>query len=171
MTPFRVPPEWTWDVRIARLEAIADAGVTDPETQRRARAILAFAVGFRLLARVGLAEVQRLPFVADPPGDDDYYAVGETWRRGGDCEDLSAALVALYRALGLRARLAWMELDPGAAQTHVTVQVSPDPVSVPSDRASWWYAEPSVRAELGEEPVAAAIRTQSYAPFGGSLTA
>jgi transglutaminase-like putative cysteine protease len=93
-----------------------------------------------------LARVQVLPYWHDPPGPVDL--VCKTARcvleQGGDCEDRSTLLAALYAEAGLSARLAWLT-QPGAMEDHVSTQVRVDGV--------WLWADSTVEgAELGEHP-------------------
>jgi transglutaminase-like putative cysteine protease len=77
----------------------------------------------------------------------------------GDCDDASRALLALYRAAGLRAGLATL----GAPPTHVAVAVQLG--------RRWLWAEPTVPgAQLGEHPRAAVRRTLQSRPDLGQLS-
>lgn len=80
--------------------------------------------------------------------------------RYGDCDDASRALLALYRAAGLRAGLATL----GDPPHHVAVVVRLG--------KRWLWAEPTVRgAQLGEHPRAAIRRTLGERPdLGGEPT-
>jgi hypothetical protein len=83
-----------------------------------------------------------------------------TWmQRAGDCDDFARLLLALYRALGLKARLvAWERLGKGGG--HATVQVW--------DGTAWRWAEASIKARFGEEPKDAYRRLH---PRGGGARA
>jgi len=168
MTGWRVPDTWTPDERLCEGERLADVGASAPRTVELAGAIRERFGGVLGQAAAVLVVVQALPYVPDPGGEEWLQSVAETWERGGDCEDVSTAVVALARAVGLRARLVWLPL-PGEAFPHVSAQISPDPASVPSATATWWWAEPSVRAHLGEYPLDAAARLNHWRPFGRTL--
>lgn len=148
----RVSDETPPASRVKALEQLADQGATLDQVK-------ALAAGFtgdaRLRAEQVLAAAQALGWHADPPGEW-FQPVLATLAVGGDCEDLAAALVALARAAGLRARIAWLD-QPEYPQNHVTAQISFDPMSVPGSQATWLWAEPSVDgAALGEDPYVAA---------------
>jgi transglutaminase-like putative cysteine protease len=102
-------------------------------------------------AACALAAAQAVPYVPDPPGEW-FQPVAYTLAHGGDCEDLAALVVALARALGLPARVVWMEEDPRLPLNHVSAQIFA--------RGVWLWAEATVPgARLGEEPHAAVART------------
>lgn len=69
----------------------------------------------------------------------------------GDCDDSTRALLALFRAVGLHARPATLPpLDSGRPPRHVAAQVQLG--------GAWRWAETTLRAQLGEHPIAAAQR-------------
>ena len=130
------------DPRLVALARIAAERLTEPE-----------------MAATALRLVQtHVRYVSDPVSaagepTEQFQSVSETLDDGGDCEDLSALLCALFTLIGLRARLVWIDYEHlGAEQNHVSVKVQVN--------GTWMWAEPSVAgAVLGEEPRHAAIRT------------
>lgn len=89
-----------------------------------------------------------------------------TWRtleQGlGDCDDSSRALLALMRSLGMAAGL---KTIPDLAGTEDPVHVAP----VLRQGASWVWLEPSIPAQFGEHPQAAARRLKSNRAELGAL--
>jgi len=102
-----------------------------------------------------LASVQALPYVPDPPGKpfDLVRPAVETQFVGGDCEDLAVLLCALYRRLGVRWGLVWIDQgDWSAPLDHVTAEVFL--------RNQWFWTDPTVPgARVGEHPYDAVRRT------------
>ncbi len=79
---------------------------------------------------------------------------------GGDCEDLSALLMAVLYLLGFESRIVWID-QPGQAYNHVSLQVRL------SDQ--WVWAEPSLEgAYLGEHPYAAMRRLDAFHKVAGA---
>lgn len=150
--------------RIAWLARWAQLAARDAVTVAYARELASGTDVGRPLERAAevLARAQRrVRFLPDPgerAGVELYRTARETIAAGeGDCDDAAPLLVAVFRALGYRARLVAMRSPRQAAQgpypRHVSAQVSVD------GGRSWWWAEPTVRgARLGEHPYAAAAR-------------
>ena len=140
--PFRLADTVPVCDRVRLLEALA---ATLPESARTGE------WHRRLLALEGLRAVQSLEYVPNTAREEWLQSVGRTLRtRRGECKALSTTLVALYRALGLRPRVVWVD-QPGAPLNHVTAKVWID--------GGWLWAEPSVRgAMLGESPYDALAR-------------
>lgn len=166
--PWLIPRWWTVEQRLAALEElIADAMPSGVVRDLAARLRLIAdqrvehstlvappyrrAAADRVYAQLALAAVQRCGYHADPEGEDQYQEVEYTLAHGGDCEDLAAALVALLRLGGIRARLRWCDNPPPAPQNHVTARAW-----LASD---WLWADASVAgALLGEDPNDAVAR-------------
>ena len=108
--------------------------------------------------------MQRLPYYPDPPGESDWISDPcHALVVGGDCEDLSVLLVALWAACGLTARVVWIA-QPEAGQDHVSAEV------LLPRAAGWLPGEGTVRgARLGEDPYVAAKRLQAVRARGGGL--
>lgn len=148
--PVRVPDSTPVCDRVGLLNGIADAGTRYGSAVSLAWR-MADAVGHvpserraEVLADLGLRAVQSLPYVPDPEGQEWVQGVDYTFAHGGDCKDLSAALAAVYRTLGLRAEVYWIT-QTGRPLNHVTVRVFLG--------GQWRWAEPSIRgARLGESP-------------------
>lgn len=103
------------------------------------------------LARAVQLRAQGLGFRPDPPGPDVVADTQTTAREGGDCEDLSIALVSLALACGLPASVVWLDpMTSHSPQAHVAARVLV--------RGRWLWAEPTVPALLGEHPWRAAER-------------
>jgi transglutaminase-like putative cysteine protease len=141
--------------RVEVFSRVAQAAVEAPEIQRAAQACER---GSSLeTARACLRLVQKLPYRPDRPGEaDDLADPCHALTIGGDCEDLSVLLVALWAACGLAGRVVWL-VQGGASQDHVSAEVL-----LPRGRgraAEWMWGESTVvGAELGEAPHAAARR-------------
>ncbi len=80
------------------------------------------------------------------------FAMGSyTWDAGGgDCDDHARAVVALLRAGGLPARIAYLHA-PGREPSHAVAQVW-------LDGSGWTWLESTLDARMGEHPIAAARR-------------
>lgn len=85
--------------------------------------------------------------------EEDWQGPVLAWQSGrGDCDDSAVLLAALYLARGWPVRLvAYGKKVP----THVSVQVYV--------AGAWRWAEPTIRAELGEEPAEAMKRLRREA--------
>lgn len=141
--------------RIEVFSRVAQAAIDAPEVVRAAQSCRRRTL--EDTARACLELVQALPYRPDRPGEaDDLADPCHALVIGGDCEDLSVLLVALWAAAGLAGRVVWL-VQAGASQDHVTAEVF-----LPARRgraAGWVYGEPTVRgAVLGEEPHRAARR-------------
>jgi hypothetical protein len=111
-----------------------------------------------ILARLALAQVHRLPYMADPPSADCYRDVDLTARYGGECKALNVFFVALLLRLGLRAEVVWI-MQPGRPLNHVSSVV-------------WLggmprWADASIGgAQVGESPYEALQRTGAWHVVG-----
>ena len=135
--------------RFALYSEIARNGAATPWALRVAAACAGRSDRDR--ARAVQLAAQMLRFSPDPTGPDVVHDVAATARDGGDCEDLAICLVAAALAARLPARLVW--LDPRtehSPQAHVAAKIFVD--------GAWLWAEPTVRADLGEHPWTAAER-------------
>jgi transglutaminase-like putative cysteine protease len=164
--PISLPLSTTPQERLALLEQVARDGSQSPRVER-----LAYISRTAHDQAATLLETmhREVPFVADAPDVERIQPVEYTMAFGGDCANLAAALVALYLAAGIRARLAWLDLQSqGYPYNHVAVQISYDPPSVPDALADWLWAEPSVKgARIGEHPLSAAARANDWRALGG----
>lgn len=112
-----------------------------------------------ILARESLAQVHRLPYVADPPSEDCYRDVEATAHRGGECKALNVFLVALLLRLGLKAEVVWI-MQPGRPLNHVSSIVWLDGLPL-------WADASIAKAKLGESPYEALQRTGAWHVVGG----
>lgn len=170
--PWRVPDHASPAWRTETLQRMAEAAAhTTPVRRTVAAAAQELAQRrfagsdppLRQLARVLLWFVQGLPYVDDTSGEEWFQGVLYTLQHGGDCEDLSALLVALALAAGIPARVEWLDLQgsQGATMNHVAVRLGP--------HGEW--AETIVPgAQLGVHPLDAARqapqRFRPVAPAG-----
>lgn len=141
--------------RVAEFTRVARASIDDPAIVRAAAKCSRNS--YEQTARACMELVQKLPYRPDRPGEaDDLAAPCNALRIGGDCEDLSVLLVALWAAAGLAGRIIWLVQD-GATQDHVTAEVF---LAASGQRsAGWYFGEATVRgARLGEAPHKAAAR-------------
>lgn len=141
--------------RVAEFTRVARASIDDPAVLRAAAKCARDS--YEETARACMELVQALPYRPDRPGEaDDLADPCNALRIGGDCEDLSVLLVALWAACGLAGRIIWLVQD-GASQDHVTAEVFL--ASSGLRVAGWYYGEATVRgARLGEDPHKAAAR-------------
>lgn len=136
------PDRWA---SVALLEEFAQRDAMDPELRALARALVRRSPPAAWPA-VLLEYVQdAVPFV--PERVETFTGWRHTFEHGGDCDDSARLLVAMLRALGLRARLAVL----GDPPMHVAAQVL-------GPRGVWLWMEATIRGELGEHPVAACVR-------------
>lgn len=170
--PYRVSDYLTPAQRLEILDwhitdAMRDARICGPAQQIRAKVYSTFcANGVCSIGPIDLEVytasaildyVQQLGYRLDDEGEWWQGAV-YTLRNGGDCEDLSVVTVAMMRCAGLDAALFWVT-QRGAPLNHVTAAVRIN------GRDLW--ADSSVRgAYLGENPLAAARRTQQSSHLG-----
>jgi hypothetical protein len=134
----------------ALYKLFVQAGRTNPDI---AHACVTQQCYQRMLSLEALRAVQSLPYVPDRDGQEWFQSADYTVRHGGDCDDLVIALVALERALGLRAEPYWIT-QHGQDINHVTSRVAIE--------GKWLWSEPSIcGAMLGESPYEAAQRTGS----------
>ncbi len=178
LEPFRIPDETPVCDRVRIMNEMADESVQYESVQKLAGMVRERAAALyklflqaaksdkniahacvtqnchqRMLALEALRAVQSLPYVPDRDGQEWFQSADYTLRHGGDCDDLVIALVALDRALGLRAEPYWIT-QHGQDINHVTSRVAID--------GQWLWSEPSIRgAMLGESPYEAAQRTGS----------
>lgn len=111
-----------------------------------------------ILAREALAQVHRLPYVADPPAEDCYRDVEMTARRGGECKALNVFLVALLLRLRVTAEVVWI-MQPGRPLNHVSSIIWLDGLPL--------WADASIKgARLGESPYEALQRTGAWHVVG-----
>lgn len=140
------PPE----VRLARFAEIASEGASSGRVVRLARTLRNASRSDRHCARLIQEIGQSLPYFPDRPGGaDDVREPCRVLDVGGDCEDLSILVAALDLAAGLTPRLSW-HLQREAENDHVSVEVLVNGV--------WLFQEPTIKAELGENPYTAARR-------------
>ena len=129
---------------------VRDFAQTDPDQSDAAR------------AEVLLQRIHRwVPYVPDLAGRDVFRPIVWTLANGGDCEDLSALLVACCRANGLAARLVWLEQQSYAPLNHVSAQVL-------QREAVWQWADASLpTARVGKHPYDVARESHAERVFGG----
>lgn len=156
-TGFCVPPAWSWAERTAKMHALAVADVP------WARATFGpMPPGVDALA-MALATAQRAAYVPDPAScaTDFYKRPSDTWREGGDCDDLCILLLCLALSADLSVVPERIAL-PHAPQDHLAC--------LGWDGAAWRWCDPSQRgARVGEHPAAAATRLGAAAlPDAGS---
>lgn len=156
--PFRIDDRTPVEVRLAWLERILSER-NNPLFARLVRLADAYAgpvASEAVRAQAALRFAQRAGYIADPPGEW-FQPIDWTIRYGGDCEDLASLFVALARAMGVRARICWIDI-PAAEFNHVSAQVWLD--------GRWQWAEASVcGAHLGEAPMDAARRLDAWYIF------
>lgn len=99
---------------------------------------------WRIRASVALDAIHTLPYRADPNIQEQFQGVRYTLQNGGDCEDLSTALVAILFALRIHAELVWMDF-PNESQNHVSVLVGPK-------NGQLWAESIIKTAKLGDSP-------------------
>jgi hypothetical protein len=108
----------------------------------------------------GMSEVfQSIPYTLTNGRGTELSPLTGQLKGAGDCEELSALLFALCRALGIEAQLVWLD-QPGARRNHITTRVRLD--------GRWLWAETSVRARLGEHPYEAVARIGGLERVTGS---
>ena len=137
--------------RVALLEQLARDAMENEGVRAMAALVDRAAPAFERAERV-LGLVHRVPYRADPVGQEVFQEVTETLAHGGDCEDLAVLFVAIARSVGLEARVVWLDQQiHGSALNHVFARVSVD--------GRWLDAECSIAgALLGEPPALAAQR-------------
>jgi hypothetical protein len=146
-TGFCVPPNWTWPEREAAICRMARADVA------WARATFCAAPSGDDPAATCLRLAQAAAYVPDPPScpTDFYKLPRDTWREGGDCDDLVILLLCVAWARGVDAKAERIEI-PHAPQDHLAAKVW-------CGARGWCWADPSMRgAAVGEHPAAAARR-------------
>ena len=161
---WRVPDSTPVEARLRLLRDLAFVGSLDPAVQVFAKRSTGLTLPSGAIAppplpsetelatRV-LRAAQSAGYRPDPPGEW-YQTVKYTMTRGGDCEDLTATLIALCMIVGLRAEPVWID-QPGSPLNHVTGRICVD--------GKWLWADPTVtEARLGEHPYAAFERTKSW---------
>lgn len=139
------------DARVRRFTAMAVEGSDERAVYELGERIARDARSTWAAAARCLAVTQRLPYRPDPAGSDDYVAWPcHALRIGGDCEDLSILLAALWSSAGIRCRIRWLT-QTRTDQDHVTAQALVG--------GKWLWGESTVfGAELGEDPYDAAAR-------------
>src|SRR5512147_2642042 len=156
-----VAPGATPDERGAIIARRAREALSDPYVRQVAAGIACANCSPRERAAAVLRRVQAAGFVPDPPRCDAYRPVAVTLRQGGDCDDLTPAVMALGTLAGFEAFCAYLDQADFAPQDHGTGVLV-------VDGATLW-AEPSLRgARLGEHPYAAARRLGYAAPLVGT---
>lgn len=141
----------THRAKVGMLEALAEADASLPDVRRRAEDVTAGARSDAERAERLHAYVQRtVSFAAEPR--ETFSGTMRTLRIGqGDCDDSARSLMALLRAMGLRARLETLPLRAtGTDPVHVAAQVDLG--------GGWQWLETSIAASPGEHPIAAARR-------------
>lgn len=137
--------------RAAQFTRIGRGWASDPYVARIASEVLRSKADDIERAELALRVVQALEYRPDPDSTDDSVREPcEIIGRGGDCDCLSALLVGILTALGLRAECVWL-LQPLADQDHVAARVFVG--------REWLWCETTVKgAWLGEHPREAARR-------------
>jgi len=133
-------------VRFLGLLAEYDAGL--PDVRRIAELVVAGAADTsEQVERLQQFVQQRVTFTGER--DETFSPTIRTLAHGvGDCDDSSRALMALLRSLAIPTKLA--TLPEGGVPLHVAPMVKL--------AGKWHWVEPSVAAQLGEHPLAAARR-------------
>lgn len=154
--PFRIADDTTEQQRVDILQDLGARGAKSPALNDLASRVWAriTALGdssVRSVASEALNAVQHLEYHPHPAGIEQFQKVDYTLANGGNCEDLSTALVALLMRLGITARAVWIP-QPDRDLNHVAVQVQVSP-------SEWLWADPSIAgAKLGEDPYSALRR-------------
>lgn len=158
-TPFRICDDTTEQDRIDLLQDLAVHGSRLPEIGSLAQIVLSrvaiqqgHAGRVRAIASEALKAIQHLEYHQHPSGEW-FQRVDYTLTHGGNCEDLSSALVALLMRLGITAKAIWVN-QSDRPLNHVAVQ------AFVNNR--WQWADPSISgARFGESPYQAIERLGS----------
>jgi hypothetical protein len=136
--------------KVRLLELLAEHDSTLPDVRRLAELVAAGAADTaEQLQRLQSFVQSRVTFTSER--DETFTATMRTLAHGlGDCDDSSRALMALVRSLGIPCRLRTLPDSPDAIPLHVAPQAKLD--------GRWIWLEPSIAAQLGEHPLAAARR-------------
>lgn len=149
---FRICDDTSEQQRIDILQSLALAGENDPGIVMLASSVRKRAASSRIrdLAAECLNAIQHMKYEGHLPGE---WFTGVPFiiaDGGGNCEDLTVALVALCKNLGLEARCVWID-QPGHALNHVAGQIKVN--------GEWLWADPSIDgARLGESSYEALAR-------------
>lgn len=133
--------------KVALLDALASFDARDPRVRRVAEHLTAPARQSPSAAVEALHAAVRDGVAFAPELVETFQHTLRTIETArGDCDDSTRALVALARSIGIPARLATLGTPP----THVYPELHAT--------GTWLPAEPSIPAQLGEHPLAAAAR-------------
>lgn len=137
------------DAKVAFLAELADYDARSPNVRRLAELVVAEASDTaEQAARLQAFVQQRVTFTGER--DETFSPTMHTLAQGlGDCDDSARALMALARSLAIPTKLATLP-EGGSVPLHVAPQVR--------IKGKWLWVEPSIAAELGEHPLAAARR-------------
>jgi len=169
--PFIVPRDAGVEQRLVWLDQIVREAASDPKMKAAAQRVLAEAHRTavhtptyrgqwfeRIVALEALRLAHSVPYVAGPPGDDEFAPASWTLEHGGDCDRLGSMLAGLVCLCGLLSRVDWLT-QPQQSLDHVAVEIALD--------KRWYWAEPSVRgAVLGETPYEAVARQGAWHVVG-----
>lgn len=148
--------------RAQLLYALAVQGSVTDTVDRLARRIRALAPEKKIPSFVqqALYEVQKLPHVPDPEGQDCYRTAEETALYGAECKGKNILFSAIMIRLGIVAEPVWI-MQEGMPLNHVA--------SVVMLEGTPYWADASIPgARLGETPYEALERSGAYNIIGGT---
>lgn len=147
--------------RAQLLYALAVHGSVTDTVDRLARRIRALAPQKNIWSFIqqALDEVQHLPYVPDPEGQDCYKTADDTAAYGAECKGKNILFSALMIRLGITAEPVWI-MQEGMPLNHVA--------SVVMVQGNPYWADASIPgARVGESPYEALERVGAYHIIGG----